>query len=103
MPSSWMDSIKKGEMVGLELTDMSAAFNCVNVGLLLAITKLYKFSRHAQQFVWSFMEGLQVMDVKGSTSSTLRVRSRSGGMVAWRGPGIDLWPAVVPDLHKYAA
>ena len=65
--------------------------------------KTVKFSHHAQQFVWSFMEGLQVMEVKGSTSSTLCVKGRSGGSVAWRGPGIDLWHALVPDLHKHAA
>ena len=64
MYDSWMDAIKKGEMVGLGVIDMFAAFDCVDVDLLLAKTKLYSFSRHAQQFVWSFMEGrLQVTEV----------------------------------------
>ena len=80
MYDTWMDAIEKGEMVGLGLIDMSAAFDCVDADLLLARTKLYKFSRHAQQFVWSFMEGrLQVTEVEGSTSATLRVGGGSGG------------------------
>jgi hypothetical protein len=57
MYDSWMDAIEKGEMVGLGLIDLSAAFDCVDADLLLAKTKLYNFIRHAQQFVWSFMEG----------------------------------------------
>ena len=57
MYDSWMDAIEKGEMVGLGLIDMSAAFDCVDADLLLAKTKLYNFSRQAQQFVWSSWRG----------------------------------------------
>ena len=81
-----MDAIEKGEMVGLGLIDMSAAFDCVDADLLLAMTKLYKFSRHTKQFVWSFMEGhLQVTEVEGSTSSTLRAGSSGFGVGVAKG------------------
>ena len=47
MYDTWMDAIEKGEMVGLGLIDMSAAFDCVDADLLLARTKLYKFRGEA--------------------------------------------------------
>ena len=53
---------------------LSAAFDSVDVDLLLAKTKLYKFSRHTRQWLWSSMVGrLQVVEVEASLSSTLRV------------------------------
>ena len=77
---TWMEAIEKGDMVGLGLIDITAAFDCVNADLLLAKTKLFNFSRHAQQFVRSFMEGrLQVTEVMESTSSTLRLGGGRGG------------------------
>ena len=91
-------------MVGLGLIDLSAAFDCVDTDLLLAKTKLYKFSQHAQQFMWSFMEGrLQVTEVQGSTSSTLHIlnapgQGRERGFRCGRGTRINLWAFVVPNL-----
>ena len=55
-----MDAIEQGELVGLGLIDLSAAFDCVDADLLLKKTKLYNFSRHAQQFVWT--QGCLYMD-----------------------------------------
>ena len=43
MYDSWMDARERGEIVGLGLIDLSAAFDCVDANLLLAKTKLYKF------------------------------------------------------------
>ena len=74
MYDTWMNAIENGEMVGLTLVDLSAAFDCVDVNLLLAKTELYNFSRHTQQFIWSFMTSRhQVTEIEGSTSSSLRV------------------------------
>ena len=71
---TWMDALNNGELVGLNLVDLSAAFDCVDVDLLLAKTKIYKFSRHTRQWLWSSMVGrLQVVEVEASLSSTLRV------------------------------
>ena len=47
MYDSCMDATERGEMVGLGLIDLSAAFDCVDADLLLEKTKLYKLSRHA--------------------------------------------------------
>ena len=61
-------------LVGLTLVDLSDAFDCVDVNLLLAKTELYIFGRHTQQFIWSFMTSRhQVTEIEGSTSSSLRV------------------------------
>ena len=71
---TWMDALDNEELVGLSLVDLSAAFDCVDVDLLLAKTKLYKFSRHTRQWLWSSMVGrLQVVEVEASLSSTLMV------------------------------
>jgi hypothetical protein len=71
---SWMEALNNGELVGLNLVDLSAAFDCVDVDLLLAKTKLYRFSRHTRQWLWSSMVGrLRVVEVEASLSSTLRV------------------------------
>ena len=50
---TWMDALNNGELVGLSLVDLSAAFDCVDVDLLLAKTELYNFSRHTRQWLWS--------------------------------------------------
>ena len=82
MYDSWMDAIEQGKLVGLGLIDLSAAFDCVDADLLLKKTKLYN-SRHAQKFVCFFIEGrLQVTEVEGSTSATLRVGAGSAAP-AW--------------------
>ena len=71
---TWMDALNNVELVGLNLVDLSAAFDCVDVDIMLAKTKLYKFSRNTRQWLWSSMVGrLQVVEVEASLSSTLRV------------------------------
>ena len=50
---SWMEALNRGELVGLNLVDLSAAFDCVDVHLLLAKTELYRFSRHTRQWLWA--------------------------------------------------
>ena len=57
MYDSWMDALENEEMTGLTLVDLSAAFDCVDVNLLMEKLKLYKFDRHTCQWVWSFMTG----------------------------------------------
>ena len=74
MYDSWMDALENEEMTGLTLVDLSAAFDCVDVNLLMEKLKLYKFDRHTCQWVWSFMTGrLQVTEVEASASAALRV------------------------------
>ena len=49
MYDSWMDALKNEEMTGLTLVDLSAAFDCVDVNLLMEKIKLYKFDRDTCQ------------------------------------------------------
>ena len=74
MYDSWLEAIEQQELVGLTLIDLSAAFDCVDVDLLLAKTRIYNFSRHTRQWIWSYMTGReQVTEIEGSSSSSLRV------------------------------
>ena len=74
MYDSWMDALENGKMTGLTLVDLSAAFDCVDVKLLMAKLKLYKFDQHTCQWVWSFMtDRLQVTEIEASASAALRV------------------------------
>ena len=69
-----METLERKELAGLALLDMSAAFDCVDTDLLLAKLECYVFTRHAIQWIWSYMtERTQMVMVDGSLSSALRV------------------------------
>ena len=74
MYDSWVEAVDKKEIAGAVLIDMSAAFDVVDSDLLLAKLELYGFSRHARQWVWSYMtDRSQVVCLEGALSSSLRV------------------------------
>ena len=74
MYDTWMDALERKDLTGLALVDMSAAFDCVDTGLLLQKLECYGFGRHARQWVWSYMtERTQVVSLEGSLSSALRI------------------------------
>ena len=74
MYDQWMEAVDRREVAGVALVDMSAAFDCVDSSILLSKLEMYGFSRHARQWVWSYMtERTQVVIVDGAISSALRV------------------------------
>ena len=52
---TWVEEVDKQQIAGACLIDLSAAFDVVDAKLLLAKLRLYGWSRHAQQWVWSYM------------------------------------------------
>ena len=75
MYDMWMESLEKKELTGLVLVDMSAAFDCVDTSLLLKKLEYYGFSRHAKQWIWSYLtDRTQVVSIEGALSSSLRIQ-----------------------------
>ena len=75
MYDMWMEALERKDLTGLALVDMSAAFDCVDTNLLLQKLAYYGFSRHARQWVWSYMtDRTQVVSLEGSLSSALRIQ-----------------------------
>ena len=52
---TWVEDVDKQQIAGACLIDLSAAFNVVEAKLLIAKLGLYGWSRHSQQWVWSYM------------------------------------------------
>ena len=54
------------------MVDMAAAFNVVNIDLLLEKCRIFNFFREAEQWMWSYLtERSQCTTISGSTSSIL--------------------------------
>ena len=49
MYTTWLDAIEEGDLAGVCMIDMSAAFDVVDTELLLEKLKLYGFERNAIQ------------------------------------------------------
>ena len=68
MYTTWMEALEKGEMAGVCMIDMSAAFDVVDTELLLEKLKLYGFD----QWIWSYLTyRSQSVYIEGSLSSLL--------------------------------
>ena len=91
---TWMDALNNGELVGLNLVDLSAAFDCVDVDLLLAKTEIYKFSRHTRQWLLSSMVGR--LQVGGGGLPVLHPAGGGHRRAAGQHPGAH----VVHTLHR---
>ena len=72
MYTTWLDALEKGDMAGVCMIDMSAAFDVVDTKLLLQKLELYGLDRNALQWVWSYLTyRSQAMYIEGSLSSFL--------------------------------
>ena len=57
MYDSWVESVENGEMAGVMMIDLSAAFDLVDHPLLLQKLKLLGFDQHAEMWMWSYLTG----------------------------------------------
>ena len=72
MHDAWVEAAEHGKITGVTMVDMSAAFDVVDIELLLEKCRIFNFSREAEQWMWSYLTGRsQCTAVSGSTSSTL--------------------------------
>ena len=74
MFDSWVDAVDKGDLVGVCMLDMSAAFDVVDHSILLKKLKLYGFDDGAVQWMKDYLSGRsQAVYVDGALSSFLDV------------------------------
>ena len=72
MYTTWLDALEDGDMAGVCMIDMSAAFDVVDTELLLEKLKLYGFDRNSVQWMWSYLTyRSQTVYLEGSLSSHL--------------------------------
>ena len=72
MYNTWLEAIEDGELAGVCMVDMSAAFDVVDTELLLKKLSLYGFDRNAIQWMWSYLSyRSQCVYIEGSMSSLL--------------------------------
>ena len=72
MYDSWVEAVDKGEVVGVALCDMSAAFDIVDTQLLLETCTQFGFKKEAVQWLWSYLTARsQAVYIGGSLSETL--------------------------------
>ena len=55
MHDTWLEAVEQGNLAGVCMVDMSAAFDVVDTQLLLEKMKLYGFDRDAVQWMWSYL------------------------------------------------
>ena len=74
MYDSWVQAADKGELTGVCMLDMSAAFDIVDHGILLQKMKLYGFDDMAYNWVKNYLAGrTQAVYIDGSLSPFLPV------------------------------
>ena len=72
MYTTWLDAVEQGDMAGVCMIDMSAAFDVVDTSILLEKLKLYGFDRNSIQWIWSYLTyRSQAVYIEGSLSSLL--------------------------------
>ena len=72
MYTTWLDAVEQGDMAGVCMIDMSAAFDVVYTSILLDKLKLYGFDRNSIQWIWSYLTyRSQAVYIEGSLSSLL--------------------------------
>ena len=57
MYDTWVQAVDKGELAGVCMLDMSAAFDVVDHGILLDKLKLYGFDGMAVQWMSNYLSG----------------------------------------------
>ena len=55
MHDSWEEAAENGKRAGMTMVDRSAAFDVVNIELLLETCRIFNFSREAEQWMWLYM------------------------------------------------
>ena len=74
MYDTWVEALDRSEMAGVALIDQSAAFDCVDHGILLSKLKLYGFDEDSLSWMENYLSGrLQSCHVESFTSSPLAV------------------------------
>ena len=74
MYDSWVQAVDKGELAGVCMLDMSAAFDVVDHGILLKKLKLYGFDDKALKWMENYLSGRsQAVYIDGSLSPFLPV------------------------------
>ena len=74
MYDTWVQAVDKGELSGVCMLDMSAAFDVVDHGILLAKLKMYGFDVQAVKWMENYLSGRsQAVCIDGSLSSFLPV------------------------------
>ena len=72
MHDCWVEAAENGKIAGMTMVDMSAAFDVVDIQLLLKKCCIFNFSREAEQWMWSYLtDRSQCTSISGSTSSVL--------------------------------
>ena len=72
MYDTWLEAVEQGDLAGVCMVDMSAAFDVVDTDLLLDKMKLYGFDRDAVQWMWSYLtHRSQGVYIEGSMSKLL--------------------------------
>ena len=72
MHDSWVEAAERGKITGMTMVDMSAAFDVVDIELLLEKCRIFNFSREAEHWMWSYLtKRSQCTTISGSTSSIL--------------------------------
>ena len=76
MYDSWVQAVDKGELVGVCMLDMSAAFDVVDHDILIEKLKLYGFDWEALSWIKDYLSGRsQAVYIDGSLSSFLSVEA----------------------------
>ena len=76
MYDTWLEAVEEGDLAGVCMVDMSAAFDVVDTELLLEKLKLYGFDRNAIQWTWSYLtHRSQGVYIDGSMSSLLALEA----------------------------
>ena len=72
MYDTWLEAAEHGDLAGVCMVDMSAAFDVVDTNLLLEKMKIYGFDRDAVQWMWSYLTyRSQGVYIEGSMSRLL--------------------------------
>ena len=72
MYDTWLEAVEQGDLAGVCMVDMSAAFDVVDTELLLEKMKLYGFDRDSIQWMWSYLTyRSQGVYIEGSMSRFL--------------------------------
>jgi hypothetical protein len=76
MYTTWLEALEEGDMAGVCMIDMSAAFDVVDTELLLEKLKLYGFDRNSVQWIWSYLTyRSQTVYIEGSLSGHLALEA----------------------------